>query len=172
MRKPIHYLKARNSNFLAGVDLEIFETEGNPKTLTIKDVKYEKNIDVNGRKKPEAIVMYFEEEYAKPLIVNTTNRKIIKNQTGVIDASKWIGFSIEFFFDLSVKMRISKTETIKGGIRIKKVNTNGLAPALKDVKTRIEQSTNKAELMNIWQELTEKDQILYKDQITAKSLTL
>lgn len=172
MRKPIHYLKARNSNFLAGVDLEVFDTEGNSNTLTIKDVRYEKNIDVNGRKKPEAIVMYFEEEYAKPLIVNTTNSKIIKNQTGIIDATKWIGFSIEFFFDLSVKMRISKTETIKGGIRIKKVNTNGLAPALKDVKTRIEQSTNKAELMNIWQELTEKDQILYKDQITAKSLTL
>ena len=69
-------------------------------------------------------------------------------------------------------MKISKTETIKGGIRIKKVNTNGLAPALKDIKTRIEQSTNKAELMNIWQELSEKDQILYKDQITAKSLTI
>lgn len=172
MRKPIHYLKARKSNFLAGLDLEIFETEGNSKILTIKDVKYEKNIDVNGRKKPEAIVIYFVEEYAKPLIANTTNRKIIKSQTGVIDATKWIGFSIEFFLDNKVEMKISKTETIKGGIRIKKVNTNGLAPALKDIKTRIEQSTNKAELMNIWQELSEKDQILYKDQITAKSLNI
>jgi len=172
MRKPIHYLKARNSNFLAGVDLKIFDLEGKSKILTIKDIRYEKNINVNGRIKPKAIVMYFEEEYAKPLITNTTNTEKIKNQTGVIDAVKWIGFSIEFFFDLNVQMKISKTESIKGGIRVKSVNTNGLAVALKDIKTRIEHATSKAELMDIWEELNEQDQILYKDQMNAKILTL
>lgn len=172
LKKPIHYLKARNSDFLAGTDLEVFDLEGKSKILKVKNVAYQENFLVNGRKKAKALVMYFEENYAKPLIVNTTNSRIIKDLTGVIDASKWIGFSIEFYFNTSVEMKISKTETLKGGIRIKNVNTNGLVPALEDVSTRIEKSTNKAEIMAIWNDLTEKDQVAYKDEVTIKFKTL
>lgn len=170
--ETIHYLKSRNSDFLAGTDLEIFELEGKPKTLTVKDVRYLENFKVNGRVKPRGLVMYFEESYAKPLIVNTTNSRIIKDQTGVIDAKKWLGFIIEFYFNTSVEMKVSKTEVIKGGIRIKKVNTNGFAPPLEDIKTRIEQTTNKAEVMAIWNSLNEGDQIEYKDQVTEQYKTL
>ena len=130
MSNSIHYLKARNSDFLAGTDLEIFELEGKSKILTVKNVEYKENFKVNGRVKPKGMVMYFEEEYAKPLIVNTTNSIFIKEVTGVIDAKKWIGFSVDFIFDISVEMQISKTETRKGGIRIKSVNTNGLIAPL------------------------------------------
>jgi len=172
MSNSIHYLKARNSDFLAGTDLEIFELEGKSKILTVKNVEYKENFEVNGRVKPKGMVMYFEEEYAKPLIVNTTNSIFIKEVTGVIDAKKWIGFSVDFIFDISVEMQISKTETRKGGIRIKSVNTNGLIAPLANVKTRIEQCTNKAEVMSIWQSLTEQEQAMHKLDVTEKYKTL
>lgn len=172
MKNPIHYLKSRNSDYLAGADLEIFELEGKSKTLKVKDVQYKEDFYVNGRKKAKGIVMYFEESYAKPLIVNTTNTRIIKDQTGVIDAAKWIGFTVEFYFNTKVEMKISKTETLKGGIRIKSVDTNGLFPPLADVNTRIDKCVNRAELMSIWQELSEQEQITYKDQMNNKIKTL
>ena len=167
MKTPIHYLKARNSDFLAGTDLEIFELENKSKILTVKDVEYKENFLVNGRTKPKGLVMTFEESYAKPFIVNPTNSRIINDLTGVIDAKKWIGFSIEFYFNTSVEMK----RQIVGGIRIKNVNTNGLVAPLKDIKTRIEQCTNRAEIMSIWQKLTEAEQIEYKDQIVTKTKT-
>ena len=169
---PIHYLKARNSDFLAGTDLEVFELEGKSKILTVKNVEYKENFKVNGRIKPKGVVMYFEEPYAKPLIVNTTNSTFIKEITGVIDAKKWIGFSVEFRFDNKVEMKISRTETRKGGIRIKSVNTNGLIAPLADIKTRIGQCTNKAEVMSIWESLTEQEQATHKLDVSEKYKTL
>lgn len=169
---PIHYLKSRNSDFLAGTDLEIFELEGKSKILTVKNVEYKENFKVNGRNKDKGLVVYFEETYAKPLIVNTTNSRIIKDLTGVIDAKKWKGFSLEFYFNTKVEMRVSKTETIKGGIRIKSVNTNGLVAPLEDIDTRLKQVTNTAELMSLWQCLDEEKQIVYKDKFTEKRKTL
>lgn len=167
-KKPIHYLKSRNSDFLASTDLEIFDLEGLSKILTVKNVEYKENFMVNGRKKAKGLVMYFKEPYAKPFIVNPTNSRIINDQTGVIDASKWIGFSIEFYFNTSVEMKVSRTETIKGGIRVKKVNTNGLVAPLADLNTRIEQCTKRAEVMAIWQKLSETEQIEYKEKIETK----
>lgn len=169
--ESIHYLKARNSDFLAGTDLEIFELEGKSKTLTIKNVEYKENFKVNGRTKPKGVVVYFEEPYAKPLILNTTNSTIIKEQTGIIDAKKWKGFSIEFYFNTNVEMKISKTEVRKGGIRVKSVNTNGLVPDVKDFETRIKETTNRAELISIWQEMNEEEQVQYQVAVTEKSKT-
>ncbi len=170
--EAIHYLKARNSDFLASTDLEVFELEGKSKTLTVKSVEYKENFMVNGRKKPKGLVMTFEEKYAKPFIVNPTNSRIIFDKTGVIDAKKWVGFSIEFYFNNKVEMKVSKTETIKGGIRIKAVDTNGIVPPLEDVGSRVDNCTNKAEVMAIWNKLSEQDQIMFKDKVSEKYKTL
>lgn len=167
-KEPIHYLKSRNSDYLAGVDLEIFELEGKSKKLTVQDVAYMENFKVNGKIKPKGIVMYFKEPYAKPLIVNPTNSRIICDQTGIVDITKTIGFTIEFYFNTKVEMRVSKTETIKGGIRIKKVHTNGIYAPLENLKTRIEQCTSRAELMSIWRGINEADQITHKEQVEVK----
>jgi hypothetical protein len=164
----IHYLKSRNSDYLAGTDLEIFELEGKSKSLTIKKVEYQENFKVNGKIKPKGLVANFHEEYANPLIINPTNARIIKSLTGIMDAEKWVGFTLTFWFDTKVEMKVSKTETIKGGIRVKSVNTNGLVAPLEDITARIEGCTNKAELMNIWQDLDEKQQIEYKNKFTEK----
>lgn len=172
METPIHYLKSRNSDYLAGADLEIFELEGKSKILTVESVQYKENFKVNGRKKDKGIVMTFKEAYAKPLIVNPTNSRIIKDLTGVIDASKWKGFSVEFYYNTKVEMKVSRTETIKGGIRIKSVDTNGLIAPLEDTGARLKQVTNTAELMALWQGLDERDQATYKDEFTTKRKAL
>lgn len=167
-KKPIHYLKARKSDFLAAIDLEIFELEGKSCTLTFKNLEYKENFKINGRKKDRGLVATFEETYAKPFIVNSSNALEIKKQTGVIDARKWVGFSVELYKDLRVQMRVSKTELIKGGIAIKKVHTNGLLPDIKDISTRLKQASTKVEIMSIWQELDEVQQGQYKENFTEK----
>lgn len=169
--ETLHYLKHRNSDFLAGTDLEIFDLEGKSKILTVKKIEYKENFRVNGKMKAKGIIMSFDEPYAKPLILNPTNSRFIKAASGVIDAKKWVGFSIEFHFDIKVKMKISKTETLKGGIRITSVNTNGLVPALEDMKTRIKKCSNRAELFSLWQDMNEADQVEFKIQVTNKSKT-
>ena len=65
MSTPIHYLKSRNSDFLAGIDLEIFELEGKPRILTVDSVEYKENFKVNGRNKDKGIVMKFKEKIRK-----------------------------------------------------------------------------------------------------------
>jgi len=172
MSESIHYLKTRNSDYLAGVDLEIFDLEGKSKTLTIKKIEFKQNFRVNGKLKDKGLIAYFTETYAKPLIINTTNSKFIKESTGIMDASKWVGFSLDFFFKADVEMRVSKTEKIKGGIRIKKVNTNGLAPELLDVSSRITVCTKKVELLDIWSELSQENQNKHKSEFTEKLKTL
>ena len=172
MANPIHYLKSRNSDYLAGTDLEIFELEGKSKILTVKNVLYLENFLVNGRKKDKGLVVYFAENYAKPMIVNTTNSREIKKQTGIIDASKWVGLSFEFYYDMKVSMKVSKTEIVNGGVRIKKVITNGLIAAIDDYEKRLEQVTNKTELLSLWQELDEQKQIELKDLFSTKQKTL
>lgn len=165
--QPIHYKKARKSDFLAGVDLEIFELEGKSKTLTIDKVEYKENFKVNGLTKPRGIVISFKEPYAKPLICNSTNADFIKEKTGVIDASKWVGFSVEFYFNTKVQM---KRETV-GGIRIKSVNTNGLVPDIKDISSRIKECANRAELLSVWTSLNEEEQVKYKREVEQKGKT-
>ena len=167
-KKPIHYLKSRKSDFLAGLDLEVFALEGKSCILTIKNVEYKENFKMNGLKKDRGLIVTFAEDYAKPFIVNPTNAREIKKQTGVIDASKWVGFSLDLYNNLSVVMRVSKTETLKGGIRIKKVHTNGLVPDIKDISTRLKQASTKVDLMSIWQELDEVQQGQYKENFTEK----
>lgn len=167
MATPIHYRKNRKSDFLAGVDLEIFQLEGRSSTLTISKVEFHPTISVNGRNKANAILVHFKEDYAKPWIVNSTNTTLIKEKTGIIDAAKWIGFSVQFYFDTSVVMK----KEVVGGIRVKEVNTNGLVPKLEDIPSRIAKCTNIAELSNIWGELTEKQQAEFKDIVVEKNKT-
>ena len=171
-RKPIHYLKSRNSEYLAGVDLEVFELEGKTTTLTIKDVQYKENFKVNGRNKASGIVLTFTEPHSKPWIINPTQRREIKRQTGVIDLVKCIGFSLTLYVDMKVSFKVSREETIKGGVAIKSINTNGLIAPLKDVETRVKEVSNKAELMSLWNGLTEQEQITHKEIFTTKIKSL
>lgn len=169
----IHYRDGRSSDFLAGVDLEAFVLKGLSCKLTVSKVDFHKVLSVNGRDKKNALVLTFDEPYAKPLIVNTTNSQDIKDATNQMDAEKWVGISIEFFYKKKgISMKVSRTETKEGGIRIKSIDTNGLFPDKQDIDKRIDYCSNEAELMDIWYELSENDQNKYKEKVVEKRKTI
>jgi hypothetical protein len=113
--------KYRKSTHLASADLDAMETDGVPLIFTIKEVKYETDVDVSGSKM-NGIFCYFIED-VKPLKLNSTNNKILagfakKNglqgkECHVIE--NWKGLVIELFVDRNVKMMGAITD----GIRIK-----------------------------------------------------
>lgn len=124
--------KYRKSTHLASADLDALETEGKDLIFTIKEVKYETNVNVSGTKM-DGIFCYFVEPI-KPLKLNSTNNKILSGfakQLGhkgkechIIE--NWKGIKIELYVDRNVKMMGAITD----GIRIK--------PLMPKVKTKPE----------------------------------
>ena len=113
--------KFRKSTHLASADLDALETDGKKLIFTIKEVKYEENVDVSGTKM-NGIFCYFVENI-KPLKLNSTNNKILAGfakKNGLIGKEchvieNWKGMRIELFVDRNIKFMGSITD----GVRIK-----------------------------------------------------
>lgn len=113
--------KYRKSTHLASADLDAMETDKIPLIFTIKEVKFETNIDVSGTKM-DGIFCYFVEPI-KPLKLNSTNNKILAGfakKDGLIGKEchiieNWKGMTIELYVDRNVRM----LGTITDGIRIR-----------------------------------------------------
>jgi hypothetical protein len=121
----IDCMKYRKSTHLAGVDVEMIIAEKGNCVLTIKDSYYATGIDVSGNKTDGYFIEFLED--AKPMLVNSINRKtiasIVKINKAITSAesriiSSWIGQSIELYFDDKVKMM----GQVVGGIRIKPIS--------------------------------------------------
>lgn len=121
----------RKSTHLASADLDAMDTEGKKLVFTIKEVKYETNVNVSGTKM-DGIFCYFIENI-KPLKLNSTNNKILAGfakKNGLIGKEchvieNWKGMQIELYVDRNVKMM----GVITDGVRIKP-----LQPNLKKIK--------------------------------------
>ena len=105
-----HFRKAfTNQHYLAAVDLE------GPITVTIKHVSTEK--DKTKRTKETHNTAYFVEgeirrgERLKPMILNTTNCKILKNLTGSGYIDDWVNIPVTIYVD--DKVRFGR-ETVSG----------------------------------------------------------
>lgn len=129
----IDCMKYRKSTHLAGIDVETIISEKGNCILTIKEAYYNKNVDVSGNK-TDAYFLEFVEN-VKPMVVNSTNRKIIselvKKSKNITTAESrflpnWANFIIELTFDENIKM-MGKTT---GGIRVKNQLPNILLPIL------------------------------------------
>lgn len=83
--------------------------------LTIKGFKNESVKGDNGDE--EKVVMYFEEEEFKPMIINRTNSQLIGVATGASNAGEARGKQIVVYNDPT----ISFGGKVTGGIRIKKI---------------------------------------------------
>ena len=115
--------KFRKSTHLASADLDAMESEGKDLIFTIKEVKYETNVNVSGTKM-DGIFCYFIEDI-KPLKLNSTNNKILSGfakklghkgkECHIIE--NWKGMTIELYVDRNVKMMGAVTD----GVRIKPV---------------------------------------------------
>ena len=121
MTTKTDWRKYRKSTHLASADLDALETDGIPLIFTIKEVKYETDVDVSGTKM-NGIFCYFIEA-VKPLKLNSTNNKILAGfakKDGLIGKEchiieNWKGMKIELYVDHNVKMMGAITD----GIRIK-----------------------------------------------------
>jgi hypothetical protein len=121
MGKQTDWRQYRKSTHLASADLDALETAGTKLIFTIKEVKYEENIDVSGTKM-NGIFCYFMENI-KPLKLNSTNNKILAGfakKNGLIGKEchvieNWKGMKIEMYVDRNVRM----LGTITDGIRIR-----------------------------------------------------
>jgi hypothetical protein len=121
METQTDWRKYRKSTHLASADLDAMETDNIPLIFTIKEVKFETNVDVSGTKM-DGIFCYFIEPI-KPLKLNSTNNKILAGfakKNGLLGKEchiieNWKGMKIEFFVDRNVKMMGAITD----GVRIK-----------------------------------------------------
>ena len=110
--KKTHYRKVFKSDHLGQADLEDFMEAGSNLVFTIANVKQEIGVRVAG-KKINANIAYFQEQI-KPLVLNATNSKILKQLTGSSFVEDWAGTTIQLYIDANVKM---KGDTV-GGVRI------------------------------------------------------
>jgi len=107
-----HFRKVFKSDHLGVSDLEELIEKGSKLIFTIKEVRQEFNTMVAGRK-INANIAYFVEPI-KPLVLNSTNSKIVKsfNQSPFLE--DWSNTIVQLFIDENVKM---KGEVV-GGVRI------------------------------------------------------
>lgn len=107
-----HYRKVFKSDHLGVADLEDMIEKGDSLFVTIKQVKQEYNKSVAG-KKGDFNIAYFKEDI-KPLVLNSTNSKMIKGLTNSSFVDDWSNINIEMRIDHSVKMM----REVVGGVRI------------------------------------------------------
>jgi hypothetical protein len=148
-----HYRKVLKSDHLGCADLEDFIETGKPLIFTIREVKQELGKSVAG-KKGDFNIAYFVEPI-KPLVLNSTNAKVIQSFAGGSPfVEDWCNIKIELYIDENVKM---KGETV-GGVRIKKVQ-----PVAKTKPTFTEANFDKAKNANATIEQIEKVYILTEE---------
>lgn len=114
--KKHHYRAIAKSDHLGVADLEDFIEEKRAMVFTIKEVKQEIGATVAG-KKGNFNIAYFSEKI-KPLVLNSTNSKVIKSfANGSPFVEDWKNITVELFIDETVKMK----GDLVGGIRIRSV---------------------------------------------------
>ena len=111
-KEKTHYRKAFNSPYLSSADI----TE--PTVLTIQRVTLE--ADKTKKTKDVFNTAYFEQkeirkgEPLKPMILNATNSKTMKNITGSAFIEDWVNFQVTIYVDSNVKFG----KEIMDGLRI------------------------------------------------------
>lgn len=103
------------SDHLGVIDLEEMIEQGKQLVFTIDHVNQEYGAKVAGNK-IDANIAYFKEPI-KPLVLNSTNAKIVKSFAGSTDTDNWKNILVELYIDSTVKM---KGEVV-GGVRIKPI---------------------------------------------------
>ena len=107
-----HYRKVFKSDHLGQADLEDFIEQGSNLVFTIHHVCQEIGAKVAG-KKINANIAYFQENI-KPLVLNATNSKTMRQLTGSSFVEDWSNIAVQLYIDPNVKM---KGDTV-GGVRI------------------------------------------------------
>lgn len=97
-QKLTHWKQTRNTNYLGSWDLLKGEQYA-PVILTIASVNAETVVDPANNTKSEEIVIHFEENKYKPMILNSTNKKALEKATGTPFIEKWVGYKIKILVE-------------------------------------------------------------------------
>jgi len=117
MNEKTHYRKVFKSDHLGVADLEDYSEAGSNLVFTISTVRQEYGTRVAG-KKIDANIAYFHEDI-KPLVVNATNSKTLKNLCGGSPfVEDWRDVKVQLYIDPNAKL---KGEVV-GGVRISKLS--------------------------------------------------
>ena len=92
MAEHLHWRRYTDMKYLRA---ELFEPR-EKKVLTIADVKME-IIEGEGGKKDKKPVLYFKEPGVLPMVVNTTNGKMIETLYGTEYMDEWVGKRIQIY---------------------------------------------------------------------------
>jgi hypothetical protein len=145
-KNKTHFRKVFKSDHLGSADVEEYIEEGKSLIFTIKEVKQEYKTKVAGRA-IDANIAYFKEANVKPLVLNSTNSRILKNMTASPFVEDWKGLRIEVYIDKDVKM---KGEVV-GGVRIKSKPLKELTEQdLKVLTAKLAALTTREELKELY----------------------
>lgn len=116
---PTHWKKLTNPNYLGAYSLD----DGKDIVLTIREVKMEPVIGSDGKREDCAVCYWQENE--KPMIMNTTNLKMVAKLSGSPYIEKWPGTRVKIGTE---KVRAFGTVTDALRIRDEKVTAASEKP--------------------------------------------
>lgn len=122
MTTQTHYRKVFKSDHLGVADLEDFTESGVGLIFTISHVKQEHGATVAG-KKIDANIAYFVEKI-KPLVLNATNSKTMKELTGSCFIENWVNIPVQLYIDSTARLK----GEIVGGVRISPTKVRAQKP--------------------------------------------
>jgi hypothetical protein len=157
MTDKTHYRKVFKSDHLGVADLEDYTEAGHNLVFTIRCVKQEIGVKVAGRK-IDANIAYFVEK-VKPLVVNATNSKTMRELTGSPFVEDWSNTTIQLYIDSTAKL---KGEVV-GGVRISSKRIANNSPLYEKIKNAASEDA----LQKIWLEDCKSDSA-YLDAVNAK----
>lgn len=109
-----HYRNVFKSDHLGSADLEDLIEKGSNLIFTIQYAKQERGVKVAG-KKVDANIVYFKEAI-KPLVINATNGKILRQFANSPMVEDWNNIVVELYIDENVKAITGGTTQ---GVRIR-----------------------------------------------------
>lgn len=124
--KKHHYRNVFKSDHLGSADLEDLIEQGSNLIFTIKHTKQELGVKVAG-KKVDANIAYFVEPI-KPMVINATNGKILRQFANSPMVEDWSNLVVELYIDENVKAVTGGTTQ---GVRIRPTQ-----PRLQKVKPK------------------------------------
>jgi len=149
-----HIDKLRNPNYLGGWDLIDENGKTIDKVVTIKEIKNESVFNQKNQEEQQVITVFFNE--CKPIILNATNRKVLKKVTGTEYIEDMVGKKIQLttkkikaFGEVHDAIRI--VASAPNEINSKPVDVAGCIAKLKASKTLLELQAN-------WSALNQKEQ--------------
>lgn len=154
-----HYRKVFKSDHLGVADLEEFSEGGSNLTFTVAQVKQEIGASVAG-KKINANIAYFKEKI-KPLVLNATNSKVMRQLTGSAFIEDWANTTIRLYIDEGAKLMGEKV----GGVRVSPLPVKAEKPTITKSSPKLWESAKNAYLRDgNFDEVTKKAIISKKDQ--------